>query len=325
MTTSAPATPVSFAWRVRCTESAVSLVPLPVMTGMVTAAATARQRSSFSASLNTGPSPVVPTTTRPSLPCSLSQRASERPCVEVEGTVVGEGRDHCRQHFAESRHGKPYLAAHDATRSRPYAGNRAQSPSNSLNTIVRSWGRSGRGTEGFRQVQPELGRRRAGGRAAARPERSTSRWWGPARSTRRSRPSPSPGASWRRRTSTSSASRPSPTSRSTGRAARPSAWRWRTGPAARRPTNPASAATNPAAPPTQHARHPRPVATDAGTPPTTPHRPRRRHHQHVEHDGRRGGRGVRHQRAGGGEPRRRRPRLLETAAPVLVPGPRPTA
>src|SRR5687768_1732507 len=43
---------------------------------MVTASATALHRSSFSSSVRVEPSPVVPATTRPSLPWSASQRAS---------------------------------------------------------------------------------------------------------------------------------------------------------------------------------------------------------------------------------------------------------
>jgi hypothetical protein len=54
----------------------VSLLPVPATTGTVTASATARNSSSFSSSVSTGPSPVVPATTRPSLPWSVSQRAS---------------------------------------------------------------------------------------------------------------------------------------------------------------------------------------------------------------------------------------------------------
>ena len=46
----------------------VSLLPVPAMTGTVTASATHRQRSAFSPSVSTGDSPVVPATTKPSLP-----------------------------------------------------------------------------------------------------------------------------------------------------------------------------------------------------------------------------------------------------------------
>ena len=54
----------------------MSAVVEPAMTGIVTASATASHRVSFSASVSVGDSPVVPATTRPSLPCSCSQRAS---------------------------------------------------------------------------------------------------------------------------------------------------------------------------------------------------------------------------------------------------------
>ena len=54
------------------------------MTGTVTASATARQRSTFSSSERTGPSPVVPATTSPSLPWAASQRARVTAAVEVE-------------------------------------------------------------------------------------------------------------------------------------------------------------------------------------------------------------------------------------------------
>src|ERR1700727_264727 len=58
------------------TECAVSLEPVPAMTGIVTASATARQSSTFSSSVNTELSPVEPLSTSPSLPCAASQRAS---------------------------------------------------------------------------------------------------------------------------------------------------------------------------------------------------------------------------------------------------------
>ena len=47
----------------------------PATTGIVTASATARQRSRFSGSERVGDSPVVPVTTKPSLPCSASHLA----------------------------------------------------------------------------------------------------------------------------------------------------------------------------------------------------------------------------------------------------------
>src|SRR5256885_254919 len=70
-----PAAPVCSATLVMWTEWAVSLLPDPAMTGTVTASATQRQRSAFSPSVRTGDSPVVPATTRPSLPWSTNHRA----------------------------------------------------------------------------------------------------------------------------------------------------------------------------------------------------------------------------------------------------------
>ena len=70
-----PATPSLEASAVRCTEWAVSFVPEPATIGIVTASATVSHRVSFSASVSVGDSPVVPASTRPSLPCSWSQRA----------------------------------------------------------------------------------------------------------------------------------------------------------------------------------------------------------------------------------------------------------
>ena len=54
----------------------MSFVPVPATTGTETASATACHSSTLSSSVSTGPSPVVPATTRPSLPWSVSQRAS---------------------------------------------------------------------------------------------------------------------------------------------------------------------------------------------------------------------------------------------------------
>ena len=56
-------------------EWAVSLEPVPAMTGIVTASATARQSATFSSSVRTELSPVEPLSTSPSLPCAASQRA----------------------------------------------------------------------------------------------------------------------------------------------------------------------------------------------------------------------------------------------------------
>src|SRR5579862_6113290 len=71
-----PATPASVACLVSSTEWAVSLLVEPATTGTVTASRTARHSSRFSSSVRTGLSPVVPVTTRPSTPWSVSQRAS---------------------------------------------------------------------------------------------------------------------------------------------------------------------------------------------------------------------------------------------------------
>src|SRR6516164_2604322 len=68
--------PVSVARRVISMECAVSLEPVPAITGMVTAPATARHSPTFSSSVRTELSPVEPLRTRPSLPCAASQRAS---------------------------------------------------------------------------------------------------------------------------------------------------------------------------------------------------------------------------------------------------------
>src|SRR5262249_52347663 len=57
-------------------EWAVSAELVPANTGTLTAPVTVLHRSCASASDNTGASPVVPATTRKSLPCSTSQRAS---------------------------------------------------------------------------------------------------------------------------------------------------------------------------------------------------------------------------------------------------------
>ena len=86
-----PATPSFDASLVRCTEWAVSLVPVPATTGMVTASATAAQRLSFSSSVSVGASPVVPATTSPSLPLASSQRASVAGRVEVERPSASNG------------------------------------------------------------------------------------------------------------------------------------------------------------------------------------------------------------------------------------------
>jgi hypothetical protein len=56
-------------------ECSVSLDPEPAITGMVTDSATARQRSTFSSSVRTEPSPVEPLRTSPSLPWEANQRA----------------------------------------------------------------------------------------------------------------------------------------------------------------------------------------------------------------------------------------------------------
>ena len=68
MTTSTPSTPHALARAVNFTEWSVSFDPVPAMTGMVTADATARHRSHFSSSERTELSPVDPLSTRPSLP-----------------------------------------------------------------------------------------------------------------------------------------------------------------------------------------------------------------------------------------------------------------
>ena len=69
----------------------MSLVPVPAITGTVTASATARHSSSRSSSVSTGPSPVVPASTSPSLPWAASQRARRHRGVEVERALVVEG------------------------------------------------------------------------------------------------------------------------------------------------------------------------------------------------------------------------------------------
>ena len=67
--------------------------------------------------MSVGASPVVPATTRPSLPWSSSQRASVDGAVEVERAVVVERRDHRREHPAEAGHqNEPSVRAVDAQR-----------------------------------------------------------------------------------------------------------------------------------------------------------------------------------------------------------------
>src|SRR5215472_7070926 len=58
-----------------CTECAVSFEPVPAITGIVTASATARHSATFSSSVSTELSPVEPVSTSPSLPWAASQRA----------------------------------------------------------------------------------------------------------------------------------------------------------------------------------------------------------------------------------------------------------
>ena len=62
--------------------AAVSLVPAPAMTAPrpSTASLTAANSFSFSSWVRVGASPVVPPTTRPSLPESSRERASRRAC-----------------------------------------------------------------------------------------------------------------------------------------------------------------------------------------------------------------------------------------------------
>ena len=71
-----PATPSFDASAVRCTSWAVFAPVEPAITGIDTAADTFSQSVNFSSSLSVGDSPVVPQTTRPSLPSASSQRAS---------------------------------------------------------------------------------------------------------------------------------------------------------------------------------------------------------------------------------------------------------
>ena len=83
---------------------------VPATTGTVTALTTASNSCSFSSIDRVGDSPVVPETTRPSLPCSTSHFA-ERDCrVDVELAVVVERRDHCGEDPAE--HGPSALHRH---------------------------------------------------------------------------------------------------------------------------------------------------------------------------------------------------------------------
>ncbi len=82
-------------------EWRVSLVPVPAITGTVTASDTARQSSPSSASERTGPSPVVPATTSPSLPWSGEPARQGDGPVDVEIPIVVERRDHGGDHRAE--------------------------------------------------------------------------------------------------------------------------------------------------------------------------------------------------------------------------------
>ena len=83
-------------------ECAVSLEPVPAMTGIVTASATARHSATFSSSVSTELSPVEPLSTSPSLPCAASQRASSTAAGEVERPVVVERGHHGGDHPPEA-------------------------------------------------------------------------------------------------------------------------------------------------------------------------------------------------------------------------------
>ena len=72
-----PATPRCPASSVRPMSWRVFDPVVPAITGTVTAFTIASNRVSFSSIDNTGDSPVVPDTTRPSLPCSTSHLASD--------------------------------------------------------------------------------------------------------------------------------------------------------------------------------------------------------------------------------------------------------
>ena len=112
-------------WSAR-SSGAVSLVPAPAMTGTVTASATARHRSSCSSSVSIGASPVVPATTRPSLPA----RPASGPgggAVEVERAVVVERRDHRGEHRAEAARDRLMLSL---PRSMPSVARRSSCSSN---------------------------------------------------------------------------------------------------------------------------------------------------------------------------------------------------
>ena len=88
--------------RSSATEWSVSFEPVPATTGMVTASATARHSSTFSSSVSTELSPVEPLSTRPSLPCSASQRAEVDRGLDVQRPGVVEGRHHGGDHPART-------------------------------------------------------------------------------------------------------------------------------------------------------------------------------------------------------------------------------
>ena len=71
------------------TEWAVSLVPVEAITGTSTASTTARNRSMPLGVGQHRPSPVVPATTRPSLPVAARWRATAAGGIEIEGTRQG--------------------------------------------------------------------------------------------------------------------------------------------------------------------------------------------------------------------------------------------
>ena len=76
----------------------------PASTGIVTASATASHRVSFSASVSVGASPVVPASDEALVALVLQPAGQRAGAVEVEGSVVGERRDHRREDPSEGWH-----------------------------------------------------------------------------------------------------------------------------------------------------------------------------------------------------------------------------